>query len=156
MLKSHVFLFSYFFYCFGGHFSPSTFCCSIHGPLRLHVVRPIHAAESPPLRQNYSLTLSSLPLASPHPPLSSGCALTERQQGRGDGTDKRWWWLKRGLNEGESCSGGRKEGGRMQRPPSMRDSIFLPFQNRTVSHQSLCLPLISQLRDLAPDKPLSA
>lgn len=32
---------------------------------------------------------------------------------------------------------------------------FLPFQNRTVSHQSLCLPLISQLRDLAPDKPLS-
>lgn len=32
---------------------------------------------------------------------------------------------------------------------------FLPLQNRTVSHQSLCLPLISQLRDLAPDKPLS-
>lgn len=49
-----------------------------------------------------------------------------------------------------------KRRGRMQRPPSMRDSIFLPLQNRTVSHQRLCLPLISQLRDLAPDKPRSA
>lgn len=36
--------------------------------------------------------------------------------------------------------------------PVYKGFHFEPFQNRTVSHQSLCLPLISQHQDLAPDK----
>lgn len=56
-------------------------------PRGLHAVRPIHPAETPPLRQNYSLTRASFLPATPSG-LSSERASTARQQGGGGGLTK--------------------------------------------------------------------
>lgn len=130
--------------------------------LYLHAVQPIWRVKSPPHGTNYSLTPPILPLHLVAPFTPNVLQLRDKQDVDGWGKDRQRGG--RGVVRGtkareedwisERAARGEKEG-RMQCPSLWGIPFFWPFHSRTVSHQSLCLPLISRLRDLAPDRPLT-